>query len=61
MKGILHPGEAPKNFDMYFLDIYLVHGPIHVQSIATIVKNMADCVEKGMAKTVGVANYSRKI
>jgi aryl-alcohol dehydrogenase-like predicted oxidoreductase len=66
MKDILHPGEAPmrkletslKNFGLDYVDIYLVHGPIHVQSIAKIAKSMADCVDKGMAKTVGVANYS---
>jgi aryl-alcohol dehydrogenase-like predicted oxidoreductase len=66
MKDILHPDQAPmrkletslKNFGLDYVDIYLVHGPIHVQSIKTIAKSMADCVEKGMAKTVGVANYS---
>jgi aryl-alcohol dehydrogenase-like predicted oxidoreductase len=66
MKDILHPSEAPmrkletslKNFGLDYVDIYLVHGPIHVQSISTIAKSMADCVDKGMAKTVGVANYS---
>ena len=66
MKDILHPDQAPmrklqtslKNFGLDYVDIYVVHGPIHVQSIKTIAKSMADCVDTGMAKTVGVANYS---
>lgn len=66
MKDILHPTDAPlkkletslKNFGLDYVDIYLVHGPIHLQSISRIAKGMADCVDKGLAKTVGVANYS---
>lgn len=66
LKDILHPEQAPlkkletslKNFGLDYVDIYLVHGPIHVQSIKMIAKGMADCVEQGLAKTVGVANYS---
>lgn len=64
MKDILHPTEAPmkkletslKNFSLEYVDIYLVHGPIHVQSIERIAKGMAECVERGMAKCIGVAN-----
>ncbi|KAK3710956.1 hypothetical protein LTR37_009977 [Vermiconidia calcicola] len=66
IKDILHPVDAPlkkletslKNFGLDYVDIYLVHGPIHGQSISMIAQGMADCVNKGMAKTVGVANYS---
>lgn len=66
LKDILHPVDAPlkklvtslKNFGLDYVDIYLVHGPIHGQSIAMIAQGMADCVNKGLAKTVGVANYS---
>lgn len=65
-KDILHPVDAPlkkletslKNFGLDYVDIYLVHGPIHLQTIPMIAKGMAACVEKGMTKTVGVANYS---
>ncbi|GAB7335121.1 hypothetical protein MBLNU13_g06962t1 [Cladosporium sp. NU13] len=32
---------------------------IHPQSIATIAKSLADCVEQGLAKTVAVANYGK--
>jgi aryl-alcohol dehydrogenase-like predicted oxidoreductase len=41
------------------MDIYMVHGHIHPQSIATIAKSLADCVDQGLAKTVAVANYSK--
>jgi aryl-alcohol dehydrogenase-like predicted oxidoreductase len=66
MKDILHPIDAPlkkletslKNFGLDCIDIYLIHGPIHAQSISMIAQGLADCVEKGMTKTVGVANYS---
>ncbi|KAJ4365017.1 hypothetical protein N0V83_008633 [Neocucurbitaria cava] len=66
MKDILHPTCAPlkkletslKNLGVDYVDIYLVHGPIHVQSISMVAKGMAECVDKGLAKCVGVANYS---
>ncbi|KAF2200684.1 Aldo/keto reductase [Delitschia confertaspora ATCC 74209] len=66
MVDILHPTTAPvkaledtlKRMNLDYVDIYLVHGPIHMQSIATIAKGMAECVDKGMAKCIGVANYS---
>lgn len=66
LKDILHPSDAPllklqtslKNFGLDYVDIYVVHGPIHVQSIAKIAKSMAECVDKGLTKAVGVANYS---
>ena len=41
------------------MDVYMVHGHIHPQSIATIAKSLADCVDQGLAKTVAVANYSK--
>jgi aryl-alcohol dehydrogenase-like predicted oxidoreductase len=42
-----------------YMDVYMVHGHIHLQSIATIAKSLADCVDQGLAKTVAVANYSK--
>ncbi|KAI4154675.1 MAG: hypothetical protein LQ340_001519 [Diploschistes diacapsis] len=42
------------------IDSYLVHGPIHVSSIKQVAKGLAECVESGMTKTVGVANYSEE-
>ncbi|CAG8089625.1 unnamed protein product [Penicillium salamii] len=43
-----------------YVDIYLVHGPIHPSKISTVAKGMAECVESGMARAVGVANYDTK-
>lgn len=40
-----------------YVDIYLVHSPIHPSMISTVAKGMADCVEAGWARAVGVANY----
>ncbi|KAF2742272.1 Aldo/keto reductase [Sporormia fimetaria CBS 119925] len=65
MKDILHPTDAPvkkletslKNMGLEYVDIYMVHGPIHIQSIERIAKGMAKCVELGMAKCIAVANY----
>jgi aryl-alcohol dehydrogenase-like predicted oxidoreductase len=42
------------------MDVYMVHGPIHPQSIATIAKSLADCVDQRLTKTVAVANYSNE-
>lgn len=66
LKDILHPQSAPlkklegscKNLGVKCVDIYLVHGPIHLQPISTVAKGMAECVEVGLTKCVGVANYS---
>jgi glucose-6-phosphate 1-epimerase len=43
-----------------YVDIYLVHGPIHPSKISTVATGMADCVKSGMARAVGVANYDTK-
>lgn len=50
--------ESLKRLNLDFIDSYLVHGHIHARSIASVAKSLADCVEKGWTKTVGVANYS---
>jgi len=68
MENILHPSTAPvkklqgslERLGMAYVDIYLVHGPIHPGSISQVAKGMAECVEKGLAKCIGVANYSKK-
>ncbi|KAJ5733196.1 hypothetical protein N7533_013643 [Penicillium manginii] len=41
-----------------YVDIYLVHGPIHPGNISTIAKGLAECMESGLTRAVGVANYS---
>ena len=45
---------------MDYVDCYMVHGHIHAQTIKTVAASMAERVEKGMAKTIGVANYSKE-
>lgn len=41
-----------------YLDVYMFHGHIYASSIAQVAKGLAECVNSGMKKTVGVANYS---
>ncbi|EWZ38896.1 NADP-dependent oxidoreductase domain-containing protein [Fusarium oxysporum Fo47] len=63
--NFIHPVDAPikslkaslQRMNLEYVDIYLVHGPIHPQSIATIAEGMAQCVEQGLAHSIGVANY----
>ncbi|MCJ1256535.1 hypothetical protein MMC24_004356 [Lignoscripta atroalba] len=64
--NILSPSHAPakmlkeslERLRLDYIDIYLVHGHIHPSSISTVAKGLAECVNSGMTKTVGVANYS---
>ncbi|KAH8155926.1 hypothetical protein CIB48_g12321 [Xylaria polymorpha] len=66
--NVLHPVEAPfkqlqKTSDrmkLTHIDCYLVHGHIHISSIKQVAKGLAKCVEAGLTKTVGVANYFAK-
>ncbi|RBR08305.1 hypothetical protein FVER53590_13199 [Fusarium verticillioides] len=61
----LHPVDGPvkslkaslQRMNLEYVDIYLVHGPIHPQSIRAIAEGMAQCVEQGLAHSIGVANY----
>ncbi|KAM0418945.1 hypothetical protein ACHAPT_012103 [Fusarium lateritium] len=67
LKGtnFIRPIDAPlislksslQRMKLDYVDIYLVHGPIHVQSISQIAEGMAQCVEQGLARAIGVANY----
>jgi len=64
--NIFKPTDAPvkklkeslDRMNLDFVDIYMVHGHIHPQSIATVAKGMAECVEQGLAKAIAVANYN---
>lgn len=61
----ISPVDAPlralegslQRLKMDYVDIYLVHGPIRPQGIQTVARGMAQCVERGLARAVGVANY----
>ena len=43
----------------YPIDLYLVHMPLSVSSIETQMNEMADLVEAGMIRAVGVSNFSK--
>lgn len=49
--------DSLRRLGLDYVDIYLVHGPIHPSMISTVAKGMADCVDAGMTRVVGVANY----
>lgn len=67
--------DSLKRMNLESVDIYLVHGTnwnndpafylistighIHARSIETVAKSLANCVDNGLTKVVGVANYSR--
>jgi len=63
---VLHPKTAPlralqdslERMKLDYVDVYIVHGHIHLQFVPTIAKSMAECVDKGFAKCIGVANYA---
>lgn len=65
LTNFLHPDQAPvkslrqslDNLRLNYVDCYLVHGHIHPHSIKSVVKGLAECVDSGMTKTVGAANY----
>lgn len=51
--------ESLERFGLDYVDVYMVHGHNHMQSIATIAKSLAQCVDEGLTKTVAVGNYSK--
>ncbi|KAF9986608.1 hypothetical protein BGZ75_001598 [Mortierella antarctica] len=40
------------------IDLYQIHGPIHLRSIEVVGDALAEAVKLGLVKTVGVSNYS---
>ena len=43
---------------LQYINVYILHGYIQAQSVAQVAKGLAECINSGMTKTVGVANYS---
>lgn len=50
--------KSLQRLGLEYMDIYLIHGHIHPQSIGKVAEGLAKCVEQGLTKAVGVANYS---
>lgn len=43
------------------MDLYQIHGPVHfAHSIETMAGGLANCVEQGLTRAVGVSNYSKE-
>ncbi|GJJ73670.1 hypothetical protein EMPS_06028 [Entomortierella parvispora] len=40
------------------VDLYQIHGPIHIRSIEVVADALAEAVKQGLVRTVGVSNYS---
>ena len=54
-------GALRKSLDrlgMEQVDLYQIHHPSPLTRISEMMEGLADCVEAGLAKTVGVSNYS---
>jgi len=53
--------DSLKRLGVSQVDLYQVHGKVHfMTSIETVAKGLAQCVHEGLAKTVGVSNYSKE-
>lgn len=52
--------ESLQRLGMDSMDLYQIHGPVHfLNSIESMAGGLANCVEAGLARAVGVSNYSR--
>jgi diketogulonate reductase-like aldo/keto reductase len=68
LANYIHPVDAPikslraslERLGLEHVDIYLVHGHIHLQSIASATEGMTKCVREGLTRAVGVANYEKE-
>ncbi|KAG0075126.1 hypothetical protein BGZ93_004659 [Podila epicladia] len=40
------------------VDLYQIHGPVHLRSIEVVAEALAEAYKQGLVKSVGVSNYS---
>lgn len=50
--------KSTERLTPYPIDLYLVHMPLSISSISTQMNEMADLLESGMIRAVGVSNFS---
>jgi len=50
--------KSLERLKLSYVDVYMVHGPTHPQSIKSVAEGLAQCVDKGLTRAVAVANYS---
>lgn len=55
---INHAKESIKRLGVDSIDIYQIHGPVHIRSIETVADALAEAVKQGLIKAAGVSNYS---
>ncbi|KAL0491897.1 oxidoreductase [Acrasis kona] len=53
-----HLKDSLERLEVKQVDLYQIHGPIHLRSIETLADALAEAVKQGLTKTVGVSNYS---
>ena len=51
--------KSTERLSPYPIDLYLVHMPLSVSSVKTQMDEMADLVESGKIRVVGVSNFSK--
>lgn len=46
------------SFQVDCVDLYQIHGPIHIRTVEVLGDALAEAVKLGLTKAVGVSNYS---
>ncbi len=50
-------GDRLRNLSPYAIDLHQIHNPISLASVKSLMNTMADLVESGSIRSVGVSNY----